>query len=118
MHGYWGRTGLMIKHATWVFVILLVVSALADFPVLVQAQGGPWTKYSGNPILSPTRGTWDADYIILPTVVFVPSIGYMMWYVGSSQKVTGIGFASSPDGYTWIKHTGPVLTPGSGRCMG
>lgn len=96
----------------WFFVILLVASALADFPVMVRAQGGQWTKYPGNPILSPTRGTWDADYMILPSVLFVPSVGYMMWYVGSSQRATGIGYASSPDGYAWIKHASPVLTPG------
>lgn len=95
-----------------VFMVLLALSVLGNFPVGVQAQGGQWTKYSGNPVLSPTPGTWDSDYVILPTVLFDPSNGYMMWYVGSSQKFAGIGYAVSPDGYTWTKHTGPVLTPG------
>jgi predicted GH43/DUF377 family glycosyl hydrolase len=103
----------MIRQATLVFIVILTVLTLANFSVLAKAQGSQWAKYSGNPILSPTPGTWDSDYVILPTVIFDPSSGYKMWYVGSSQKATAIGFATSSDGYAWTKHAGPVLTPGS-----
>jgi predicted GH43/DUF377 family glycosyl hydrolase len=107
------RVAGMIKHSILIFIMILTVSASANFPAFVQAQGGQWTKYSGNPILRPSNGTWDADYVILPTVLYnVSSNSYVMWYVGSSQRVSGIGYATSPDGYTWTKHDGPVLTPG------
>ena len=85
---------------------------LINLPVVTWADGNQWAKYSGNPVIAPTAGAWDADYVAQPRVLF-DGVQYRMWYVGSSQKATAIGFANSTDGVAWTKTPGPVLTPGS-----
>lgn len=98
-------------HRTSLGVIVLLFFLLINLPVAIRADGGLWVKYSGNPVITPTPGTWDADYVAQPRVLFDGS-EYRMWYVGSSQKARAIGFASSADGVTWTKSSGPVLAPG------
>lgn len=75
------------------------------------ADEGQWIKYTGNPILKPTPGGWDADFTTIPRVLFDGKI-FRMWYVGGRSGTTGIGYANSTDGITWRKYGDSVLLPG------
>jgi predicted GH43/DUF377 family glycosyl hydrolase len=67
-------------------------------------------KYAGNPVLLPTEGSWDGDYVTTPRVIF-DGTTYKMWYQGGLSGVNRIGYATSTDGINWVKH-GIVLSPG------
>jgi predicted GH43/DUF377 family glycosyl hydrolase len=38
---------------------------------------------------------------------------FRMWYQGGFSGSTNIGYATSSDGISWVKHKAPVLTPGN-----
>jgi MYXO-CTERM domain-containing protein len=94
-HGYTGNGVRQIGYAT-------------------SPDGIAWTKYAGNPVLTPgASGTWDADSVCEPNVVHVAD-NYFMYYshcVGDG----GIGLATSTDGVSWTKYAGnPIITTGPG----
>jgi predicted GH43/DUF377 family glycosyl hydrolase len=68
-------------------------------------------KYPGNPVLVPTEGSWDSDFVTTPRVILEGNT-YRMWYQGGHSGVTHVGYATSLDGFTWLKH-GIVLSPGN-----
>jgi len=75
-----------------------------------SVNGGiTWTKYP-NPVVSPTPGTWDASASLKPSVILIQS-EYKMWYTGNNGSYR-IGYATSPDGITWVKRTDAVLGAG------
>jgi len=100
---------LRITIALILSVLLLGMSIGPLSPAL--ADEGQWIKYTGNPILTPTPGGWDADFTNIPRVLFDGKI-FRMWYVGGRSGTTGIGYANSTDGITWRKYSDPVLLPG------
>jgi hypothetical protein len=70
-----------------------------------------WTKYTGNPLLSPTPGTFDENEIKGCSVI-KDSVGYKMYYTGykSSADKRSIDFALFSDGITWQKYSNnPIL---------
>ena len=76
-------------------------------------DGINWSKYSGNPVLSPGTG-WESGGVAYPSVIKVPT-GYWMFYSGEvSGGVTRTGRAFSTDGINWQKDTvhNPVLLAG------
>jgi predicted GH43/DUF377 family glycosyl hydrolase len=77
-------------------------------------DGLTWTKYAGNPILTPgPMGAWDADTVCEPRVMRVGAQYYMFYTHCAGAH--GIGLATSNDGKSWIKYAGnPVLTIGAG----
>jgi beta-xylosidase len=81
------------------------------------SPAGPWTKYSGNPILAPGGGTtWDAD-ILFHAYVFKNGSTYYMFYnarrTATNKEQIGYATASSPLG-PWTKNAGnPVFTNGA-----
>jgi len=79
----------------------------------ISTNGMTWTKYPVNPVLSPTPGAWDSQSVSSPTVVRA-NLTFGLWYTGLKQNSTSpqIGYATSMDGATWNKTSGPVLTPG------
>lgn len=76
------------------------------------ADTGQWVKYLGNPVLAPTPTAWDADYTTTPRV-YVSGGLFRMWYNGGGPGGNGIGYATSADGVSWAKRSGPVLAPGT-----
>lgn len=72
--------------------------------------GGPWAV-DPDPVLEPgDEGDWDGVRLAEPAVLRVDG-EYRMWFVGfDERRISAIGYATSPDGVTWTKHDGPVLT--------
>jgi predicted GH43/DUF377 family glycosyl hydrolase len=72
-----------------------------------------WTKYEGNPVLTPgTSGTWDDEFVQTPEVLLIDGV-FHMWYAGYDGRLNQIGHATSVDGMIWAKDTeNPVLTTG------
>ncbi len=85
---------------------------VVTLPSLAVAAPDQWVKYSGNPVLGPSPGGWDADYTVNPRVVYDQTGFFRMWYNGGSTGSNGIGYATSVNGFSWTKHAGRVLTPG------
>ncbi|MBI3005475.1 MAG: response regulator, partial [Ignavibacteriales bacterium] len=77
-----------------------------------------WTKFGGNPLLSPgSSGAWDDRGLETPVVLF-DGESYEMWYAGTRSGLnifmSSTGYATSPDGIHWTKdQRNPVLSPGS-----
>ena len=67
-------------------------------------DGINWTKYSGNPVLSPSPGLWDGFQVNGGRVVHVGS-SYVMYYEGEQSQSSSyaIGVATSKDGVHWTK---------------
>ena len=78
---------------------------------------GPWTKYVGNPVLSPAGG-WEQE-IYNVSVIRESSTVYKMLYNGDNPAgPSKIGLATSTDGINWTKYeNNPVLSPSGGGWM-
>ena len=72
-------------------------------------DGVNWTKYVGNPVLSPNTGSFDALGVGFPTVIEDGSPTFRMIYTGNLSVAgmvpTALGYAVSLDGgITWAKY--------------
>ncbi len=77
----------------------------ASIGLATSPDGIHWTKYSNNPVLVHGLSTgWDGDAVHSPCVIRDSAGMYQMWYSGTSHDTTAIGYATSSDGYTWVKH--------------
>ena len=99
---------MRLRAAPFIIVSVLVI-AIASLPSTYATT--QWVKYAGNPVLTPTEGGWDSDFVTTPRVIFDGNM-YRMWYQGGHSGVNHIGYATSSDGYTWVKH-GIVLSAGN-----
>ena len=72
-----------------------------------------WTKYSGNPVLTPgDPGSWDDQGINSPEVLIINGV-FHMWFGGFDGSHAQIGHAISLNGIDWEKDTlNPVLKVG------
>jgi sucrose-6-phosphate hydrolase SacC (GH32 family) len=89
-----------------------------DIGYATSPDGLHWTPYAGNPVLSPTPGSWDAASISHQDVITHAGQYWMVYVGGESDYMTSlsIGLATSPDGIHWTKDEGsPVLAPGTDR---
>jgi MYXO-CTERM domain-containing protein len=77
-------------------------------------DGLTWTKYAGNPVLTPgAAAAWDADSVCEPRVLRVGAEYYMFYTRCTGTH--GIGLATSPDGKSWTKYAGnPVFVAAAG----
>ncbi len=71
-----------------------------------STDGLNWSKYSGNPILSPTL-TWEGVGVTFPAVIY-DNNHFIMIY--SSSDRTKFGIAYSQDGKTWVKNSNYILS--------
>jgi predicted GH43/DUF377 family glycosyl hydrolase len=77
-------------------------------------DGVQWTKYSGNPVLTPgASGSWDDKWVYRPIVLSTGS-SWLMYYIGQSESgAVGGGTATSPDRIHWTKTAASVTVPSS-----
>jgi predicted GH43/DUF377 family glycosyl hydrolase len=76
-------------------------------------DGKTWKRQSGTPVMSPEL-PWEKVAVMCPHVLFDGQAKqYRMWYSGGEQyEPNAIGYASSLDGVTWMKHAkNPVFRP-------
>jgi predicted GH43/DUF377 family glycosyl hydrolase len=69
----------------------------------------------GNPVLVGSPGAFDEDGVYGVDVVYDPTnpaAPFQMWYSGRAGVFGGIGYATSPDGLTWTKSPGAVVSHG------
>jgi len=92
-----------------IFVAIFLVLAATSVSY-ANASTVQWVKYAGNPVLTPTQGDWDGDFVTTPRVIYDGTL-FRMWYQGGHSGITHIGYATSSDGVTWLKH-GIVLSAG------
>lgn len=81
-----------------------------------STDGLHWTKFQGNPILSPgASGSWDGQWVFRPTVIFSGS-SYTIYYQGKSSRsdTLQIGMATSTNGTGWVKLAQPIAIQQSG----
>lgn len=74
---------------------------------------GPWTKDVANPVFTGTPGTWDANQVYSPSVVFnTVDNSYEMFYSGQNgdRWITGHANATGPS-FSWVKDANAILSP-------
>lgn len=90
------------------------------FGYAYSPDGITWTKYSGNPVLTPgDSSSWYNTFISSPSVLLENGI-YKMWFtapdlVFNSQPTDGkgnIGYATSNDAINWVVYPSAVLIAG------
>ena len=90
-------------------------SSTLSFGYASSTDGTNWTKYSGNPVLSPgLPGSWEPK--ILEPIVIRMGDTLKMWYSGYNRDIGKgrIGYATSLDGINWDKYeSNPVIDSGS-----
>lgn len=73
-----------------------------------SVDGFHWTKYPGNPIVTPGPDAWDGWSVRVP-MVWKEGETYHMIYTGVGLH-TQMGYATSSDGIVWTKYAGnPVF---------
>jgi hypothetical protein len=73
-------------------------------------DGLNWTKYPGNPIMTPGPAAWDNSSVRVPMVWKEGLTDYRMIYTGNGSGGMRVGYATSTDGITWTKHpSNPVF---------
>jgi hypothetical protein len=67
-------------------------------------DGKNWTKYAGNPIVTPGPGAWDGSSVRVPMVWKEGPTDYRMIYTGSGSGGMQVGYATSTNGINWTKN--------------
>jgi len=108
----------VLRLHTYFLLAMFLIGCIVAVPTVAHAEvpnskDGQWAKYPGNPILTPTPGSWDADYDVGPRVLYDGRI-FRMWFNGGNTAtgISGIGYATSNDGFVWTKYAARVFTPG------
>ncbi len=116
--GSWKSTGVLITRVILRDSVLHAWHAANDgtyrrVGYMTSRDGIHWTADSGNPVLDlGAEGTWDHREATMPYVTVAAS-KYHMWYQGYDGVKLRIGYAISPDGKLWTKHTAnPALMAG------
>jgi predicted GH43/DUF377 family glycosyl hydrolase len=82
-----------------------------------NGEHASWTKSGlGSVVDGGSGGAFDETEVQSPCVIKRAVDDYEMWYTGFGSSFPQIGYATSSDGTTWIKHNGdggPVLTESS-----
>jgi predicted GH43/DUF377 family glycosyl hydrolase len=65
-------------------------------------DGLNWTKYAGNPIMTPGPAAWDNQSVRVP-MVWKEGTKYHMIYTGNGSGGMQVGHASSTNGINWTK---------------
>ena len=110
----------------YMFYTRAVVEVTDDIAMATSPDGVHWNKLG--PVLKPgAAGEWDSLCVGRPSVLFEDNV-FKMWYDGrkdlplnapgnvpkSATSSRCVGYASSPDGVHWTKHTHPVYAGNAG----
>lgn len=80
-------------------------------PSYLHAQT-KWFKYEGNPVLDVgPAGSWEDAAVTIHRVMFTDKL-YRAWFAANDGTHRRIGYATSRNGITWRRHSGPVLDLG------
>jgi predicted GH43/DUF377 family glycosyl hydrolase len=80
-------------------------------------DGVTWKRLSDKPVLSSDQ-PWEKVAVMCPSVIWDESARrFRMWYSGGEQnEPNAIGYATSPDGLTWMKNeANPIFGPDPNR---
>jgi predicted GH43/DUF377 family glycosyl hydrolase len=105
-------TVLLTAAATMCAVVAPAGPAAADYTGanLPDWAIGPFTRYSGNPILTAQGAGFEADETYNPGILVRDGV-YRMLYRGQHGGTSQIGYATSTDGHTYRRYAGnPVIT--------
>lgn len=86
-----------------------------------STDGVKWTKYKQNPVMDVGKTSWDSLGVETVTVIIDSAAAnperYKMWYAGQTfnDHRYEFGYAYSPDGISWKKHLGQVLSVGNNK---
>jgi hypothetical protein len=72
---------------------------------------GLWTKHAGNPVLRRDQPGAESDYLCEPNLIYRNG-RFHLWFAQMfpPDGRTALGYATSPDGFTWTKHpANPML---------
>jgi beta-1,2-mannosidase len=72
---------------------------------------GPFTPYSGNPILRPQGDGWESTNLYNPAAVVVDDEVVMLYRAHGPDLRSRIGLATSRDGFSFLREAEPVLKP-------
>lgn len=73
---------------------------------------GPFTKYAGNPILSPNpAANFESAYLYNPTAIVLNETIFLLYRAQNESKTSTIGLAWSTDGYNFTRLDRPILYP-------
>jgi predicted GH43/DUF377 family glycosyl hydrolase len=72
---------------------------------------GPFTPWSGNPILRPSGDSWQSTNVYNPAAVVFGDRVVLLYRAHADDKVSRIGFAVSDDGLHFAREAEPVIEP-------
>ena len=76
--------------------------------VATSQDGVNWTRYAGNPIITPTE-SWESSGVACGSVIYANGLFEMVYCNGSSSQ--SFGYATSIDGMYWTKGVGnPIFS--------
>ncbi len=79
--------------------------------VAFSYDGINWTKYAGNPVLTPTV-SWEGTGVAWPGVIYENGIFKMVYMKVTYESDELFGMATSTDGLNWTKsNSNPIFKP-------
>jgi uncharacterized repeat protein (TIGR01451 family) len=89
---------------------------LVQIGLATSDDGLIWTRYQADPVLSPSSGEWDDQWVLDPMVI-VDGMDWKMWYRGTGADGSrALGYATSTDGVNWMKYaSNPVFSSEMGE---
>lgn len=91
-------------------------SGVINVGYATSTDGISWTKYASNPVFSyGAGGQWDASYVSnLSVLQDKYHSSFHAWYAGDNHtNASGIGYAWSADGITWVRGANNPLLSGT-----
>jgi predicted GH43/DUF377 family glycosyl hydrolase len=102
------------------FVMMYTGGAGSDYKIgmAYSKDGITWTRGSSQPVLLPGGpGSWDANGVVVTSMVKRDSLLYLFYHTPASAVMPGgaFGLAISSDGLSWQKYpTNPIFLPNNG----
>ncbi|MFI5778015.1 GDSL-type esterase/lipase family protein [Nocardia sp. NPDC051570] len=118
--GYWSKDGTHPSEAGQQVLLRAIVAALGTVDARVSRPRayppasfplGPFTPYTGNPILQPTGDGWQSANLYNPAAIVIDDRVALLYRGHAADKVSHIGIAFSDDGIHFEREDEPLLSP-------